>query len=598
MSKDKKQPTVSKRIKGRVIDPVTLTVQETLSGFQLWYDGKPILLPNGSPLAHPKLKLVEHILEEFSGFGTVTLDAAGRVLKPEIISSYVLLGVQKIIEADPIHPFMRGFGKWLLLDSCLSPCAGPEQVDQMARWSPLFRYFEAHNLKAPQFPQSSMHLNEEDDVDSILRRQIGSNQESNNPKDDEYLRNSKAFVEFVDAEFRRLGPEEQVVMFYLFQCHHVVLFPLLLVTGQCTVQEYTNGLMAAHCFLSTAFSDITPKQHETQSRAFREDAQVSLQFLEHARVLAIEHQIPTLDHWFETLPFPLASILRAWQATPSQDFKTKYGHLLHFFEAAAEFVSVILLSAFNSNEAVFAPHRQKLMETMGKQNLSFNRATFGTWKLVVEYLGKQTRDLLNERGKKPQDAKNDRVLCADMFADPSLSLPNALSRKELATIFSATNKMRNDWGGHGGVVGQAEAESRNQQLLAEVQKLREAIADIWVETRMILASNCRPRRGMFEMDVAILMGSNSDFIKETRAMDMWLDVETLYLSKKDSSKALKLLPLIQVGPSPQSAKNACYFFSRLERDGARFISYHFTDKPELTGQFADATEAINLLTGV
>lgn len=311
-----------------------------------------------------------------------------------------------------------------------------------------------------------------------------------------------------------------------------------------------------------------------------------------------QHTSESLDQWFETLPFPQASILRAWQATPSQDFKTKYEHLLHFFEGTAEFVSVILLSAFNSNTAVFAPHRQRLMETMQKQNLSFSRATFGAWKLVVEYLGKQTRDLLNENGKKPEDAKNDRALCADMFADPSLSLPNALSRKELGEIFSATNKMRNDWGGHGGVVGQAEAESRNQQLLAQVQKLREAIADTWVETQMILASNCRPRRGVFETDVAILMGSNSDFIKETRAMAMWLDVETLYLSKKDSGKALKLLPLIQVGPSPQSAKNACYFFSRLERDGARFVSYHFTDKPELTGQFADATEAINLLTGV
>lgn len=311
-----------------------------------------------------------------------------------------------------------------------------------------------------------------------------------------------------------------------------------------------------------------------------------------------QHASESLDQWFETLPFPQASILRAWQATPSQDFKSKYEHLLHFFEGTAEFISVILLSAFNSNEAAFAPHRQKLMETMRKQNVSFNRATFGTWKLVVEYLGKQTRELLNANGKKPEDANNDNALCADMFADPSLSLPGAVSRKELSAIFSATNKMRNDWGGHGGVVGQAEAESRNQLLLAEVQKLREAIADTWVETQMLLASNCRPRRGVFETDVAVLMGSNSDFIKETRAMAMWLDVETLYLSKKDSGKALKLLPLIQVGASPQSAKNACYFFNRMERDGARFVSYHFADTPELTGQFADATEAINLLTGV
>jgi len=311
-----------------------------------------------------------------------------------------------------------------------------------------------------------------------------------------------------------------------------------------------------------------------------------------------QHASESLDQWFETLPFPLASILRAWQATSSQDFKAKYEHLIHFFEGTAEFVSVILLSAFNSNDAVFAPHRRKLTETMLKQNLSFNRATFGTWKLVIEYLGKQTRDLLNENGKKPEDAKNDRALCADMFADPSLSLPDALSRKEVATIFSATNKMRNDWGGHGGVVGQEEAELRNQQLLVEVQKLREAIADTWAETQMIHALHCRPRRGVFENEVAVLMGSNNEFLKETRAMATWLDVERLYLAKKHSGKALKLLPLIQVGESPQSAKNACYFFNRLESDGARFISYHFTDKPELTGQFADATEAIKFLSEV
>jgi len=310
-----------------------------------------------------------------------------------------------------------------------------------------------------------------------------------------------------------------------------------------------------------------------------------------------QHASATLEQWFETLPFPLASILRAWQATPSQDFKTKCEHLFDFFEGAAEFVSVILLSAYNSNDAVFAPHRQKLIETMQKQYLSFNRATFGTWKLVVEYLGKQTRLLLNENGKKPEDAKNDRALCADMFADTSLSLPDALSRKELAAIFSTTNKMRNDWS-HGGMVGQEVADKRNQLLLTEVQKLREAIADTWTVTQMIHALHVRPRRGILESEVAILMGSNNEFLKETRAMTTLLDVDRLYLSNRDSGKALKLLPLIRVGPSPQSAKNECYFFNRLERDGARFVSYHFTDKPDITGQFDEAIETIKLLSEV
>jgi hypothetical protein len=304
-----------------------------------------------------------------------------------------------------------------------------------------------------------------------------------------------------------------------------------------------------------------------------------------------QHAIDRLDQWFETLPFPIASILRAWQATPSQDFKAKYEHLLHFFEATAEFLSVIMLSAFSANKALFEPHKQKLAESMQKQNLSFQRATFGAWKLVDEYLGKQIRQLLG-------GDKDGRALCGNIFSDPSLALPEALSRKELATVLSTTNKMRNDWSGHGGVVGPEEARLRNERLLSEVQKLREVIADTWSETQLIHALNCRPRRGMFENEIAILMGSNSEFLKETRPMSTWLDVEQLYLARKDGGRALRLLPLVKVGPSPQSAKNACYFFNRLEPDGARFVSYHFTDRPELREEFDEATETIRLLAEI
>jgi hypothetical protein len=121
------------------------------------------------------------------------------------------------------------------------------------------------------------------------------------------------------------------------------------------------------------------------------------------------------------------------------------------------------------------------------------------------------------------------------------------------------------------------------------------MTDSWVGTQLIHALHCRPRRGVFENEVAILMGSNSPFLKETRSMATWLDVEQIYISRKDSGRALKLLPLLHVGASPESAKNACYFFNRLERDGARFVSYHFTDHPELTGKYEETTEAIRLL---
>jgi hypothetical protein len=84
------------------------------------------------------------------------------------------------------------------------------------------------------------------------------------------------------------------------------------------------------------------------------------------------------------------------------------------------------------------------------------------------------------------------------------------------------------------------------------------------------------------------MGSNSEFLKESRATATLMDVEHIYISNKGSGRALKLLPLIRVGSSPPSTKNACYFFSRLESGGARFVSYHFADKPGLTDHFDDA----------
>ena len=64
-------------------------------------------------------------------------------------------------------------------------------------------------------------------------------------------------------------------------------------------------------------------------------------------------------------------------------------------------------------------------------------------------------------------------------------LPEALARKELASIFSTTNKMRNDWGGHGGMPSQEEAKFRNELLISELQKLREAMGDAWTDVQMI-----------------------------------------------------------------------------------------------------------------
>src|SRR5262249_46458699 len=152
-------------------------------------------------------------------------------------------------------------------------------------------------------------------------------------------------------------------------------------------------------------------------------------------------------------------------------------------------------------------------------------------------------------------------LCAELFADPSHTLPRMLAHKDLAAVLAAANKMRNDWSGHGGVVSHDQARHRNQLLLEELQKLREAMADGWKFTTLARDLHCKPRSGRFENEIALLVGSNTEFLKELRTMATWLDIERLYLLSDGAARGLQLLPLVFVGASPPSARNACYFFN-------------------------------------
>ncbi|MES2476214.1 MAG: ATP-binding protein [Verrucomicrobiota bacterium] len=283
----------TRKAKNKKVDPADLAIENTNEGFRLSAEGDPIILPNGKPLVHPREKLVNHIIEEFSGLGNLTIDELGRVVKPDVISSYALLGVQKMLEVTPKHPFLKEYKKWLLLDPCLSRCAGPEAVDQIARWSPLSEFYQKNGLKAPDFPQIPIDLEEEDDFESVLKKRNGDDIDFETGDEAIDLRIAKLNKSFdrkvrlfgkrINGIFKKLGHEEQAVLLFLFNGHGVVLFPLLLVMGQCTAQEYANGVMAAHCLLTTAFGDVTNKAHAAIARNYREDARICVEFLENAR---------------------------------------------------------------------------------------------------------------------------------------------------------------------------------------------------------------------------------------------------------------------------------------------------------------------------
>jgi len=299
----------------------------------------------------------------------------------------------------------------------------------------------------------------------------------------------------------------------------------------------------------------------------------------------------SLEDWFENLPYPLSSILRAWQASSSDDYKTKYEHLLHFFEATAQFISIIFLSAYIKNDSLFEEHRNKLNEIFSKNNLSFERPTFATWKNINEYLGKQTRNMLKD------DCEDKSKLCSDIFSDSSLELPKTICNMEVLKVLNQTNSLRNSWKGHGGIVGQDDAKLRNERLFHELLSLRMALGD-WKNSTLVKAINCKARHGIFENMISKLMGSNSEFLKETIKLSTWLDVEKLYIIQKNQGGALELLPLIQFSSAPKSNKSACYFFNRIDSKSqtSRFVSYHYIDEPEINEESIETANTIKLLS--
>ena len=297
----------------------------------------------------------------------------------------------------------------------------------------------------------------------------------------------------------------------------------------------------------------------------------------------------SFENWYETLPFPLASILRAWQATSIDDLKTKNEHLLDFFQASAQFLGIIYLSAFNSREKLFADFKSELERILEEGHLSLKLSTFGTWKTIIEYLGKQVRNIFAENA-----SDDDRKICAEMFADTSLQLPLIISRLDLIDIFTTANKIRNNWKGHGGVIGPGDARTLNNQLLLQIQKYREITGDIWSNIQLVHSQNCRLRSGSFEHEIEIMMGSHNEFKKEKRILANCLDSDYLYLVGKEGNNVLKLLRLVQIGPTPASVNNACYFFNRFEKSSLRYVSYHYLDKSERNYSMEEVKELLPL----
>lgn len=289
----------------------------------------------------------------------------------------------------------------------------------------------------------------------------------------------------------------------------------------------------------------------------------------------------TLESWLEGLPFPLASILWRHRASNGST-KDKNEILLHFFEAVAEFWATIYLSAAKSDREFWADNVTSLGETVERGSLSFDRATFGLWKCVVEFLSTRLRKLLND----------DPDRCMAMFRTNSRDVLEMLFDRRLLTVLQTSNSIRNNHA-HGGVASFRDIDMAHAQLTDLIQTCRSVMGMTWERYELVQPGECRFVGGQFDYKVRRVMGTRTPFATVERKTIEGMEDGALHLLDPDGERALKLLAFIRVMPSPKTEANACYFYNRRQASNQKFVSYHFDADSEIEEFYADTLAALD-----
>jgi len=248
--------------------PSNLSVEECPDGYVVMLDEDPVLTPAGDKVVHQRADVLQHILDEFDGFGKIGLSEQ-RIVEPVVFSAFAIYGVQT--EVIEVHKecLSLHFDKCLRGDGIFYPAPGPnEEMAQRSRWMPVYQWMDSLGLTLP----------------SLL--QYWGDYE--NPEGDEEFRNNRdsyvppqAFVEAIENVYKCLSPEQRATVYALHAAHNVVLFPMLLALGKCSVNEYASGVMAIHGVVAEAWAvmSVPDGEHSETFRQYRDVARVASEWL-------------------------------------------------------------------------------------------------------------------------------------------------------------------------------------------------------------------------------------------------------------------------------------------------------------------------------
>lgn len=292
----------------------------------------------------------------------------------------------------------------------------------------------------------------------------------------------------------------------------------------------------------------------------------------------------TLELWNESLPFPLASILRRYFVQDS--YKDKLDTALYFFEAFSMFFSTIFLSALENGKNIY-----NSAEILEFTNSSYYvRSSFGNWNVLNEKLSSFFRKQVNNGNLELVNS------CFNINND--INIVNKICNKNIFVTLSKIGTLRNEWKGHGGPSSERLCENKVQILESYMYDLQKYTWDIMDTLKLVRPIDCKRQREIYINRVELLQGDNSLFkVIEIQSQNEALD-DSLYINWGANSN-LMLIPMVVMEASPNNVLNACYFYNRVESgtNATRYVSFHYENQPEVQQTNVDAWDRIRKLFG-
>lgn len=275
----------------------------------------------------------------------------------------------------------------------------------------------------------------------------------------------------------------------------------------------------------------------------------------------------SLTAWFEQLPFPVASAL--WTAETATSIGDQLQAYLHAWEALVTFHATVLLSACRSDPGGSAEVEAAIRQALHDKHIGIERASFGTWMVILERTSKNLRD-----GLKSGDSDEVARICA-AFADLNESAIERLISKAVVKKFNELNLKRNRWRGHGGHTSGEERRAQVNSLIADLRELRRILGNVWAQLHLVRAGSAKRERDGYLQAAEVVVGTRSPFVtREFRVGDAMLDGE-LYLVRDGSQSPLRLLQFVQLRGAPRDAQYTSYFYNRTEGACVRMVSYQY-----------------------